>query len=462
MTTDRPRLLRLIRLLDRLRRIGLVTARVLFFGGFWMVDVGASEGSLRPLFVTTAPLFLLPLFLPRRTLPTPARRAWLALGLSWVVTGMAWARPTPPDAGGWGLLETACLVVLLVPTARRVAPPRLAVALTGLLFLTVLALPWRSGHPTLAFGVTFFLTFVAGAAVGLGCYWRVLDERRRQLVERARYGERLELARDLHDFVAHHVTGIVVQAQAARVVSETAPEQVGPILDNIEKSGVEALASMRQLVRVLREEEAARRPPDGLEQIAGLVEGFQRSGPPTTLQISNAARAARLAPEVATSAHRVVQEALTNVRRHAPDAASVEVSVLARPGGLEVTVRNAPPGEDSGGLLGRAAGVVLGSSPGRAGGPRVPFGGRGGGFGLVGLRERVEAIGGSLHTGPRSDGGWEVVAMLPVVAAGTEPEPARAEPAAHGAPEQPRGETGQAGSRGSSARETGAARATGA
>ncbi|GGL18337.1 sensor histidine kinase [Streptomyces flaveus] len=119
-----------------------------------------------------------------------------------------------------------------------------------------------------------------------------------------------------------------------------------------------------------------------------------------SLHLGTAARATKLAPEVETSVQRVVQEALTNVRRHAPGA-TVAVRVEAEDDRLLVEVRNSAPRERS----------------------AVPAGGRGG-FGIVGLRERVEAVEGRLETGSTADGGWRVTAVFPVLSTAVEGSPA--------------------------------------
>lgn len=320
-------------------------------------------------------------------------RASVVGGGSWTLT----VALTPLDLGveqSWGLLEAAAVLRLLGTVARRVQPTQLAMGLGTVLGAAVLAMPLRAAGPDWL-ASSFLLTFVVAAVVGAGCYLRVADAGRLRAIESVRQSERLELARDLHDFVAHHVTGIVVQAQAARTVGTTSPEQVEPLLRSIEKAGTEALASMRRLVQVLREEGSTRaRPTEGFAQLAALAEAFSSTGPKVWLEISREAYAARLAPEVSISAHRVVQEALTNVRRHAPGTVSISVRVGVEGGALTVTVINqtAPHG----------------------GGRGAPLGGYGG-FGLVGLRERVEAVGGELRAGPLPYGGWQVTARLPVL-----------------------------------------------
>ncbi|WP_234329901.1 sensor histidine kinase [Streptomyces viridochromogenes] len=223
------------------------------------------------------------------------------------------------------------------------------------------------------------MTLGAGTALAWGLRARLLEEQR---------------ARDLHDFVAHHVTGMIVQANAALALQHTAPEQVGPLLENITRSGSETLDSMRRLVRVLREDcHEGIRPGEVWAELARLVSAFSEDEADVQLHVAAAAREARLAPEVETSVHRVVQEALTNVRRHAHGAV-VAVRVDVDGPRLRVEVHNTAPAA---------------RHPG-------PVGGRGG-FGLVGLRERVEAVEGTLTAAPTDDGGWRVTADFPMPAA---------------------------------------------
>ncbi|GEC03543.1 hypothetical protein SSP24_11980 [Streptomyces spinoverrucosus] len=214
-------------------------------------------------------------------------------------------------------------------------------------------------------------------------------------MDAVRQNERLELARDLHDFVAHHVTGIIVHANAALMIQETSPEQVKPLLEGTSRAGGETLDSMRRLVRVLREDDhQTARPGELLTELDRLVSAFAGHGTEARLDVGDAVHGIRLAPEVETSVHRVVQEALTNVRRHAPGTDAAVRLELDAPGQLRVEVRNTAPAV-------RAT---------------VPTGGRGG-YGLVGLHERVEAVEGSLTSGRTADGGWCVSAAFPVLAA---------------------------------------------
>ncbi|MFF1747244.1 sensor histidine kinase [Streptomyces mirabilis] len=363
----------------------------------WLIDLvssGPGGWPLRPLMLGFGILTALALLRPDRG-PGPETRAGAAaLGsLLLTVTHLVFAS----HAYAWGLLETVALLGLLVRTAHRVRRPAAAVALSAALGVAVIVLPLRTGgHDVVSF--SFLLTFAVGGVAALGCYLRLLDARRARAMTAVRQNERLELARDLHDFVAHHVTGIIVHANAALMIQETSPEQVKPLLEGISRAGGETLDSMRRLVRVLREDDhQAARPGELLSELDRLVGAFSGNGTEAKLDITPEARGVRLAPEVEASVHRVVQEALTNVRRHAHGAdVAVRLGLDRHTGGelLRVEVRNTAPGARS----------------------TVPTGGRGG-FGLVGLRERVEAVEGSLTSGKTADGGWCVRATFPVLAA---------------------------------------------
>lgn len=287
----------------------------------------------------------------------------------------------------FGAAELAGLLGLTVLVLRRADRRRLAALVIMLAVTIVVVIPLRDPSTRALFFATFFAVLVTGA-VGVGAQLRYQDEKRVRALGDVRRAERLELARDLHDFVAHHVTGIVVQTQAVRYAAQSGvaqdPAKLDTMLARIENAGSEALTSMRQLVGVLREaQEAATRPTGDLGQVTDLVEEFSRTGPPVELHIA----AGDLSPQVAASVFRIVQEGLTNVRKHAADAGLVRVTVRRLADGIEVAVRD----------------------DGRGTGRRLPRSG----FGLAGLTERVEALHGHLHAAPRPEGGFELVAVLP-------------------------------------------------
>lgn len=390
--------------LSRLSRRTALTALTVVMALLWLLDAAGIEGTAglegNSVWWRAVPglVAAVALLLPGRP-PALTWGAGAAVLASWVTT-LALLTSVTPTFAGWGLLETLCLLLLLVRAAKDIVQPWPAAALSTALGVAVIAAPMRLDEGGVVF--SFLLTFPTGGAVGLGCYLRSLDERRRRAVADTRQSERLELARELHDFVAHHVTGIVVQAQAARAIRDIAPEQVDPLLRSIEQAGSETLQSMRKLVRVLREDDArAVRPGDLFAELGELVAAFAERDAPATLQVAAEARQARPDPEVETSVRNVVREGLTNVRRHAAGSPSVSVRVGLSDGDagagvrrLRVEVHNAP-------------------SPRQTAPNAEPLGGRGG-LGLVGLTERTEAVGGTLRASRAEDGGWRLTAEFPL------------------------------------------------
>ncbi|MEU8121976.1 sensor histidine kinase [Spirillospora sp. NPDC049024] len=320
-------------------------------------------------------------------------------------------RPLWPAVAGFGLAAAAVLVRLAGPdlpaepspamtlglavltgSALRTLAPARAAAVAAAGPVLIIAGQLAAGTPSDGLAA---LTALDGlvwlAAVGAGLPLRLLDARARRVVEDVRRDERLELARELHDVVAHHITGMVVQAQGAQVVARRNPERVGEYLGEMEAAGTEALAAMRRVVGLLRDADDAAPASPGTERLGALVERFRRQGPEVRLSMPDGPADAQWPPEVTTTVYRVAREALTNVLRHAPGARSVTVTVQQGPDGVCVEVADDAP-------------AVPARHPHR------------GGYGLIGMRERVESLGGSLCAGPRPGGGWSVRAELPVPA----------------------------------------------
>ncbi|WP_128380533.1 sensor histidine kinase [Streptomyces cavernae] len=404
---------------QRARRLSF-GALFALLGGLWLLDmelVWLQQQRLTdwlPLLTGSAAVALI--LVPDRVLSLEWRAGLAAAASSVLTVGTILLGQPMPD---WGLLETACLLVLLARTCRSVRHPGVAVVLSAGLGAAVIDEPLRTEGTGITLTYPFLLTFIVGAAIGTGCYQRTTDARRARSVAAARLAERLQLARELHDFVAHHVTGIVAQAHAAGVIHQSSPHQIGPILRNISEAGQQTLDSMRRLVRVLREDqdppgEAVVRGDGGgmdiqrpgephavlaqlVPLLTDLVSSFSEPGGGTVarLEISAAARRTLVTPEVESAVHRVVQEALTNVRRHAPGTQATVRLERTDDGLLRVDVHNTAASL-------RAA---------------VPTGGHGG-YGLMGLRERAYEVGGTLTAGPGDDDGWWVIAHFP-----TAPEP---------------------------------------
>ncbi|MEV4002205.1 histidine kinase [Actinomadura sp. NPDC049753] len=283
-------------------------------------------------------------------------------------------------------------LAVLTGSALRILPPAPAAAVTAAGPAVIIAGQLAAGPPPAGLAaVTALDGLVWLAAVGVGLALRLLDARARGVAEQVRRAERLELARELHDVVAHHITGMVVQAQGAQVVARRNPEQVSGYLGEMEAAGTEALAAMRRVVGLLRDADDAAPASPGPERLGALVERFRLQGPEVRLSMPDGNADAAWPPEVTTTVYRVAREALTNVLRHAPGARSVTVTVAQGPEGVTVEVADDAPAAPA----------------------RHPHRG---GYGLIGMRERVESLGGSLRAGPRPGGGWSVRAALPVPA----------------------------------------------
>ena len=297
-----------------------------------------------------------------------------------------------PNDGSWGLAETVGALGILFVVSRRADPiwavptVLLDVAALGLMVL-------RGGVTTTYVIIGLVLGLIGTAVIGAGVYLRTVDSTRDRALAVVRAEQRAEFARDLHDFIAHHVTGIVVQAQGARFVAEQDPQRVLLALEQIEQAGAETMASMRRMVGVLRDPDARPDAPlaplAGVEQLGPLLEQFTNSGG-ALARLHVDGDVAGLPVEVSTSAYRVVMEALTNIRQHASGARVADVWIRRTPEWLLVRVANdgAPP---------------------KAPAPRERAG-----YGLVGLTERVRAVGGRITAGPGIDGGWVVDAALPL------------------------------------------------
>ncbi|MEU3754010.1 histidine kinase [Streptomyces olivoreticuli] len=317
-------------------------------------------------------------------------RATIAVAVSLTTSAVLMATDHPSVV--WGMGEAIALLVLLTAVVQQ-APTRVAATLGPMLGLACVAAPIRDLAPGRFTAVFATLTVVVGA------YSLLLRNQSGQRVRdmaAVRTAERLELARELHDLVAHHVTGIVVQAQAARFTSLDGPAAAAAF-ERIETSASESLNAMRRLVGVLREGDAQTQPLAGLPEVRALTEAFVRTGPPVVLYIEQGLED-WIPGDVAAGVHRVVREALTNIRKHAADATAVRIGVRGVAAGIELRI--ADDGKNAATLSEQA---------------------RGGGFGLVGLSERAKAMGGLLRAGPAPEGGWEVTALFPA----TRPHPPR-------------------------------------
>ncbi|MEO9321986.1 sensor histidine kinase [Nocardioides sp. C4-1] len=208
-----------------------------------------------------------------------------------------------------------------------------------------------------------------------------------QRVALAAADERARIAREMHDVVAHGLTVVVVQADGARYAAAHDPEVATETLARIAVTGREALTDMRQLLGLLRaDEETGRNPLPGLADVPDLLDEAARHG---HVDADLRGLDHPVATAVGLTAYRVVQEALTNVRKHAGPSARTSVQVAVDDDHDAVTVRVVDDGRGA-------------SAP------------DGGGHGLTGMRERVDVHGGTLETGPRPGGGYTVEAVIPL------------------------------------------------
>ncbi|MBO8195093.1 sensor histidine kinase [Streptomyces oryzae] len=330
----------------------------------------------------------------------------------WVVTGTMvviavvmgvspppWFRESPWTAPG-----VACQagVLLLVAVRRR---PRAAL---GALLLSVvstvlcgLVMHQFSGPSAFRNMPTDFLVLALAVVVGSALFGRqaarselVVQEEKtaQERTRRTLLEERNRIARELHDVVAHHMSVISIQAQAAPHLVENPSEELKESLAGIRQHAVEALAELRRVLGVLRSEDALdddrHAPQPTLEGLPELVANVRAAGPPVTTRTVGEPRP--LPPGMEVSAYRIVQEALSNVLRHAPGAAA-EVEIGYHPTELTVRVTNTAPDPTA---------------------PAMPS--RGAGHGLPGMRERAAMLDGTLWCGATADGGWSVTASLPV------------------------------------------------
>jgi signal transduction histidine kinase len=226
---------------------------------------------------------------------------------------------------------------------------------------------------------------------------REVEAASREEIVAALAEERVRIARELHDIVAHTVTAIVVQAGAAREVVEDDPDYVRQSLDRIRQAGSEALDEMRRVVVLLRVngDPEPVSPQPGLADLDLLVARARSAQTRAVLRVEGEPRALPIGVDLA--AYRIVQEALTNVHRHAA-ASEVQVAVRYRPAAVEVEVC------DNG----------VGSQSREASGDGSGHGGHGSGHGLIGMRERASMYGGRLHVSSVPGTGFQVQAVIPL------------------------------------------------
>jgi signal transduction histidine kinase len=337
------------------------------------------------------------------------RRRWPGLSLLLTAAVQAGLAITHTAPGAWQLAEVIAPYSIAVYGSFRT---RLVAQALGGAVLVAAALPSASGLRT---GVLFPLLAAAGAWV-VGAVNRTrrawaarlaeqaanrVQEREEQ-ARRAVEVERLRIARELHDVVAHNVIIVVVQAQALQRLIDTDPLRARQASVAIEETAREALLEMRQMLGLLRQgdSDGEAEPageygaPAGLAMLDELVGNVRAAGLPVTVTVDGTPR--RIAGGADLAAYRIVQEALTNTLKHGGNYVHADVAVRYLNDDVELTIRDD----------GRGAAAHVPAANGT--GPELT------GHGLTGMRERVAALGGELRTGPRPGGGYEVWARLPL------------------------------------------------
>ncbi len=299
-----------------------------------------------------------------------------------VAVGMATAVEAAALASDvrWDGLGTAIFFLLLPYSLGRWASGREVVGGAGV-FAVIITLDAVGGLSAgdLVGGVA---VVVLAGAVGAGIRYQQLA--RRQELAGVRSRERADLARELHDIVAHHVSAIAVQAQAGRALAGTDVDAVAAVLEVIEDQASRTLEEMRSMVGALRDgDHADLSPPQGVYDIERLARS-DGPGPRVSVQLTGSLRDLR--PSLDAALYRLAQEAITNARRHAEHATHITVRVAADDECVHLSV-------DDDGHPGH-------SSP-------AP------GFGLAGMAERAKLLGGTFSAGRQPDGGWNVTAVLP-------------------------------------------------
>ena len=316
-------------------------------------------------------------------LPLAVRRRWPALGLALVSAGFA----IDQLRGYHTVAGTALPIALLSAAAHLERFRRTTAVLASAAYVPLAVGLDRTGSPE---GVAGFVTFYLALALawGIGAWLRqsrvAEAERRRRIAATTRAAEQDRIARELHDVVTHHVTAMVVQAEAARYLT-TDPERLEESLTAITDTGRRAVADLRHLLDLLSPDHDPDPRTPTVGELRALVEQTRRAGQPVEFTQEGSPAATSGSAEVA--AYRVVQEALTNALKHAHGS---RTTVHVRHGATETTVEVSTDGP---------------ATPGAAAG--------GSGRGLIGLRDRVGVLGGDFSADRRPGGDFVVRARIP-------------------------------------------------
>ncbi len=281
------------------------------------------------------------------------------------------------------LLNSSIAVLILAYALFRWGSGREAASGLGVILLWLAIITTHGADPTTlaeaVAGYAFFLfAAVLGAAIRYRAKIRIRD------IDQAKAREREQLARELHDTVAHHVSGIAIQAQAGRAIAASHPERAVEALGVIEDAATRTLTELRAIVGVLRaSQDTEFAPQPGVAEVEQLATDGQTR---PCVEVTLFGEFDDLSPAVGAAIYRLAQESITNARRHARHATQVTVAVTGDADWIRLTI----------------------DDDGSAAGGRAPAG-----YGLVGMRERVSLLGGTFHAGPAAERGWRVEAVLP-------------------------------------------------
>ncbi len=329
-----------------------------------------------------------------------ARRAWpiSVLGAVLAVRILCW----PLDLNHYDLFA---LMVALYSLGRYAGERRWSYLGAGAAILVAALAEFIDNRSATDIGFAVLATFLVWY---IGRQMRARDERLRLLEERARQlererdiearraasEERTRIAREMHDVVAHKVSLMTVQAGAAKTIAARDPDGAIQAMAAIEEAGRQALDELRQVLGVLRQDSDGMDlgPQPGFGDIPQLVQRFKETGLEATMDATSTDTAIDLPGQTGLAAYRIIQEALTNVLKHAGPETPTEIRLAVADDKLTIDVRD----------RGRGATILPGS-----------------GQGITGMRERAQLLGGTLEAGPNPDGGFRVRAVLPLPGGGT-------------------------------------------
>ncbi len=279
------------------------------------------------------------------------------------------------------LLNSMAAALILTWALFRWGSGREAVSGLGIILLW-LAITNVADTTSPADSVAAYGFFLFAAALGAAIRYRA--KIRLRDIDQAKAREREQLARELHDTVAHHVSGIAIQAQAGRAIAASHPERAVESLAVIEDAATRTLTELRAMVGVLRApQDTELAPQPGVAEVGQLADDGRT---PPRIEVTLAGQLDDLSPAVGAAIYRLAQESITNARRHARHATRITVAVTGDADHVRLAI----------------------DDDGSAAGGRAPAG-----YGLVGMRERATLLGGTFHAGPAAERGWRVQAVLP-------------------------------------------------